>query len=315
MRAWWPFSIGSALALFAAWLACRWVPNDYFFFAAYVVLQFVALASAWNILGGYAGYVNFGASAFFAAGAYTAVALAQALDLPLLLQLAAAAAVAALLGFAAGALTLRLRGVYFSIATVALAVICETIALNWQYVGGARGIAVAPLAVPAGFSSHTRWLFLVMAAIAVLAIAAGRYVENSRLGRGLRGLRDDEFAAESIAVPTLRLKLIASTLSGGLMGLAGAPFAHYAGFVEPSLVFSLTISVSALAMPIIGGLGRWQGPVIGALLLASVQQAVTVTISSELNVLILGAVLVLFVIAAPQGLLGLWRRRAGNGTT
>jgi branched-chain amino acid transport system permease protein len=308
MARWGRFLSGAALVVLGAAVLTRLVDNEYFFFAAYVVLQFVVLASAWNILGGFAGYVNFGSAAFFAAGAYTAVALIKAFDAPLPVLLLAAMAVTAVMGLLVGALTLRLRGIFFSIATVAVAVICETVVINWAYVGGARGTPVLQPPPDALFETYTRLLFVLMTLLAVLSAGVARYVQVSWIGRGLRAIRDDEQAAESLGVPTLRLKLFAATVSGGLMGLAGAPFALYMGFIEPSSVFSLNYAVSALAMPIIGGTATWVGPVLGALLLASVQQVVTVTVSSELNVLIVGVLLVVFVVAAPQGLLGLLAR-------
>jgi branched-chain amino acid transport system permease protein len=308
MARWTGFGVGAAAALAAALVLSRVIGNEYFFFAGYVVLQFVVLATAWNILGGYAGYVNFGSGAFFAAGAYTAVALFKAFEAPLLVQLVAAASLAGAMGFLVGALSLRLRGIFFSIATVAVAVICETIVNNWGFVGGARGTAILQPDPPAFFGSYNRMLFVAMALFAVLAVALARFIETSWIGRGLRALRDSEEAAESVGVPTLKLKLLAASLSGALMGLAGAPFALYMSFIEPTSAFSLNYAVSALAMPIIGGTASWVGPVIGAVLLATAQQIVTVTVSSELNVLIVGLLLVVFVAAAPQGILGLARR-------
>jgi len=309
---WTPFVVGAVVALAAASLLARFVSNEYFFFAGYVVLQFIVLATAWNILGGYAGYVNFGSGAFFAAGAYTAVALIKGFAAPLPVQIAAAALVSGLMGFAVGAMTLRLRGIFFSIATVAVAVICETVVFNWGFVGGARGATVLQPTAPALFASYTRLLFVLMALLAVLAVVLARYIETSWIGRGLQAIRDDEEAAESVGVPTLKLKLFAATASGALMGIAGAPFPLYMSFIEPTSAFSLNYAVSALAMPIIGGTASWAGPVIGAILLGSVQQIVTVTLSSELNVLVLGVLLVAFVIAAPEGILGLYRRLAGK---
>lgn len=312
MKRWTGFIVGAFAILVVALLLARVVGNEYFFFAGYVVLQFIVLSTAWNILGGYAGYVNFGSGAFFAAGAYTAVALIKAFAAPLLVQLAAAAVVTGLMGFAIGAMTLRLRGIFFSIATVAIAVICETIVLNWGFVGGARGATVLQPSAPAFFASYTRMLFVVMTLLAVLAVALARYIETSWIGRGLRAIRDSEEAAESLGVPTLKLKLFAATVSGALMGIAGAPFPLYMNFIEPTSAFSLNYAVSALAMPIIGGTASWAGPVIGAVLLGSTQQIVTVTLSSELNVLVLGLLLVVFVIAAPEGILGLARRLSGK---
>ncbi len=302
------FAAGAIVALGAAVLLSQFVTNEYFFFAGYVVLQFIVLATAWNILGGYAGYVNFGSGAFFAAGAYASVALIKAFEAPLLAQLLCATLVTGLMGGLIGAMTLRLRGIFFSIATVAIAVILETAVMNWGLVGGARGVTVLQPMAPAWFGSYNRFLFVLMTLFAIIAVLIARYIERSWIGRGLRALRDNEEAAESLGVPTMKLKVLSATVSGALMGLAGSTFPLYMSFIEPTSAFSLNYAVSALAMPIIGGTSSWLGPVIGALLLGSVQQVVTVTISSELNVLVVGVLLVLFVVAAPQGILGLIRR-------
>ncbi len=302
----WGFWIGSALILAAACIAAATIKNEYYFYAAYVVIQFVVLATAWNILGGYAGYVNFGTSAFFGVGAYIAVMLIKAMNLPLGLQILAAAAVGGALGFAVGLLTLRLRGIFFSIATVAITIILETAVINWRFVGGATGIQILRPPVMEPFESYTKMLFVCMVMLAIVAVAIARYIETSWVGRGLRAIRDNEEAAECAGVPTLKLKLAACVVSGALMSAAGAPLAMYQSFVEPASAFNLTYSVSALAMPIIGGTSHWIGPVVGALLLGTVQQVVTVTISSELNVLVVGVLLVVFVVAAPQGIVGLY---------
>jgi branched-chain amino acid transport system permease protein len=282
--------------------------NEYYFYAAYVVLQFIVLATAWNILGGYAGYVNFGTAAFFGVGAYTGVLLTKSMGLPLGLQIVAAAMVGAALGLGVGLLTLRLRGIFFSIATVAVTIIIETVVINWRYVGGATGIQILRPEPLWPFESYTKMLFMVGVLLAVVAIIVARYVQISWLGRGLRAIRDNEEAAECTGVPTLKLKLLACVLSGALMSAAGAPLAMYQSFVEPVSSFNLTYSVSALAMPLIGGTAHWIGPVLGALLLGTVQQVVTVTISSELNVLVVGVLLVVFVVGAPEGIVGLYKR-------
>jgi branched-chain amino acid transport system permease protein len=306
----WPMKywIGAACLLAAAAGMALSGINEYFFYAAFVVLQFVVLATAWNILGGYAGYVNFGTAAFFGLGAYTAVLLFKALSAPLALQILGAAAVSGLLGFGAGMLTLRLRGIFFAIATVALIFILETVMINWRYLGGATGLQLLRPEVLAPFDSYTRMLFFVMALMAVAAVSVARYIQTSWIGRGLRAIRDTEEAAEASGVPTLRLKLVACTVSGALMGAAGAPMPMYLSFIEPASSFNLLYSVNTLASAIIGGTAHWLGPLIGALLLASLQQIVTVTISNEVNVLVVGVLLVLFVVAAPDGIIGLFRR-------
>jgi branched-chain amino acid transport system permease protein len=311
------FWIAAAAFLAAVVLLTQVIRNEYPFFAGYVILQFIVLAVAWSILGGYAGYVNFGTSAFFGLGVYTAVFLFKATGAPLAVQIAAAAVVGALLGFAVGLLTLRMQGIFFSIATIALTIIIETTVMNWRYVGGAAGIQLQRPPVTPPFETYVQMLCFVQAVLAVLAVAIARYIQRSWIGRGLQAIKDDELAAECTGVPTLRLKLLACVVSGALMCAAGAPAAMYLQYADPSSAFNLNYSVSALAMSLIGGTAHWIGPVLGAILLGVTQQFLAVTISSEVNVLVLGVMLVLFVVAAPEGLIGLVRRlrgrRAGGG--
>jgi branched-chain amino acid transport system permease protein len=303
-----------AMALFLAviFVMTQMVTNEYPFFAGYVILQFIVLAVAWSILGGYAGYVNFGTNAFFGVGIYTAVFLTKATGASLAVQIAAAASVGALLGLAVGLLTLRMQGIFFSIATIALSIVIETSVTNWRYVGGAAGIQLQRPPALGMFHGYLQMLFFVQAMLVVLAITVSRYIQKSWIGHGLQALRDDELAAECTGVPTLRLKLLACVVSGALMCAAGAPGAMYLQYADPSSAFNLNYSVTVLAMAHIGATAHWIGPVIGAILLGATQQLLAVTISSEVNVLVLGAMLVLFVVAAPEGILGLVRRATGN---
>jgi branched-chain amino acid transport system permease protein len=289
----------------AVFAAAVTLGNDYYFFAGYVVLQYVVLSTAWNILGGYCGYVNFGSAAFFALGAYSTVALHRLYPLPIPAMLIADGVVSGVVGFGMGYLTLRLRGAFFAIATLALAVVLETLIVNWEYVGGSRGAYIVRPESIGPFGNYIEYLFLIMMLLAVAAITAARVIERSRLGFGFATIRDDELAAEASGVPTLRLKLIATTISGALMGMAGAPFPYYIGYLQPSSAFSLDYAVNSIAMPLIGGTTSWVGPLIGAILLGSLQQLATVTISSAVNLLIVGLLLVGFVIVAPNGIIGL----------
>src|SRR5579872_3681566 len=303
---------GACLLFLAAILvSTELVANEYWFFAGYVILQFIVLSVAWTILGGYAGYVNFGTSAFFGVGVYTAVFLVSTFGAPLPVQIAVAALVGAILGFAVGLLTLRMQGIFFSIATIALTIIIETTVTNWRELGGAAGIQIQRPPVTAPFHSYVQMLFFVQALLVVISVAIARYIQNSWIGRGLQALRDDELAAECTGVPTLRLKLMACVISGALMCAAGAPAAMYLQYADPGSAFNLNYSVSVLAMALIGGTAHWIGPVIGAILLGVTQQLLAVTISSEVNVLVLGIMLVLFVIGAPEGIIGLFRNRRG----
>lgn len=320
--------VGAAVMAFA-----HWYKVDYLFFASYTILQFIVLATAWNILGGYCGYVNFGSAAFFAMGAYSSVALHKfdnlidhwfsgsfaallhgvfPLSIPALILFGAI--VSGIAGFGMGYLTLRLRGSFFAIATLALAVVLQTLVVNWEYVGGSRGAyIIRPESIEfAGMTiNYIEYLFGMMLLLAMFSLVAARAIERSQLGFGFATIRDDELAAEACGVPTLRVKLIATTISGAFMGMAGAPFPYYIGYLQPSSAFGLEYAVNSIAMPMIGGTTSWVGPLVGAILLGSAQQYATVSISSEVNLLIVGLMLVAFVIIAPNGLIGLvqgWRR-------
>jgi branched-chain amino acid transport system permease protein len=296
-------------------LLSRLVTNEYFFFAGYVVLQYVVLATAWNILGGYTGYVNFGVAGFFAFGAYSTVVLHKLLLPPLPVSVLVGGIVSGVVGLGMGYLTLRLRGVFFSIATLALAIVMQTLITNWPYVGGSRGVfIIRPQTAPV-LGSYVQYLFLIMLVLCVVAVATARTIERSRLGLGFAAIRDDEVAAEAAGVPTLRLKLIATTLSGALMGMAGAPLPYYVTYLDPASSFNLAYAVNSVAMPLIGGMTSWIGPIIGAVLLGTIQQLATVTISSAVNLLIVGLLLIGFIIVAPNGIVGLFtaRRRAQGG--
>jgi len=297
-----------AVAIFGITL---WIGQSFAFFAAYVVVQYIVLGTAWNILGGYTGYVNFGIAAFFALGAYSTVVMHKLTPwMPLPVMVLVGGVLAGLVGLGTGYLTLRLRGVFFSIATLALAVVVQTLFTNWDFVGGARGAyVVPPRFAPLIGGPYVEYLFILMLGLCVAALATARAIERSALGYGFAAIRDDEAAAEASGVPTLRLKLIATTLSGGFMGMAGAPLPYYVAYLDPASGFSLNYAVNAIAMPLIGGTSSWVGPVVGGILVGGLQQYISVTISSAVNVLITGLLLFAFVILAPQGIVGLFKRR------
>jgi len=301
------FLVGSAVVFLAGLLFTGVADNEFYFFTSYVVLQAVVMATAWNILGGFTGYVNFGSAGFFAVGAYVSIALNKAFGLPLPFLILAAAVMSGLMGLAAGCLTLRLKGVYFAIATLAMAIVCETIVINWEYVGGASGAYILTPEDSLFFDSYIEMLFMVILSIAIGSAAVARYLSTSRIGQGLAAIRDDEIAAECNGVPTLKLKLISATVMGAMMGAAGAPYPFFVTYVDPASAFNLLIAINAIAMPMIGGTATWLGPIIGGLVVGGAQEFITVTISSEMNLLVVGVMLVGFITLAPKGIVGLFQ--------
>src|ERR1700739_1909361 len=171
--------LGIAAVVFAGAVAFR---NDYAFFAGYVVLQYVVLGTAWNILGGYCGYVNFGSAAFFALGAYSTVAIYKLITendfyrMPIPVLMLIGGVVSGVVGFGMGYLTLRLRGAFFAIATLALAVVLQTLVVNWDYVGGSRGAYIIRPEQIAPIGNYIRYLFLVMLLLAVASLVIARLI-------------------------------------------------------------------------------------------------------------------------------------------
>jgi branched-chain amino acid transport system permease protein len=316
------FEIGCVLVLLAAFIFTQAGINRFYYFAGFAILQYVMISTAWNILGGYGGYINFGTAGFLGVGSYTAIALIEFYGAGIVEQIIVAGIIAGVLGLSIGFFTLRLKGVYFAIATLALAIVLETFVNNWDYVGGAAGVSILPPRKPellgilivdrkggGIFSNNKEFLFFLMAFLAILSVWIARTIEKGKLGRGLNAIKDNEEAAECMGVPTLRLKLRATVISGALMGMAGAVFPSYLTFVDPPTAFNLEFAVNSLAMPMIGGTFTWIGPVVGSILLGTVQQVAIVTISSELNLLIIGVLLVFFVTVAPHGIVGWFMKK------
>src|SRR6187549_1843942 len=196
-----PFTLIAIAVATAVFLVIREPNIEYLFVAGYTIVQYIVLATAWNILGGYTGYVNFGSAAFFAMGAYSTVALVTfgneidelvpeslapifhlifPLSIPILIVISGL--VSGLVGFGMGYLTLRLRGAFFAIATLALAVVLQTLVVNWEFVGGSSGAYVVRPADFYGLTGYVQYLFALMLALAVLALATARAIERSRLG-------------------------------------------------------------------------------------------------------------------------------------
>ena len=330
------FPVGLLLAGLLIFAAVKSLGEGYYVLVAFYILQYIVLSTAWNILGGYGGYVNFGSAGFFAIGVYSTVFFykllgiqkLRLLDLGLfqitseyLAYLILPAAVclgslcSGLVGLGTGYLTLRLRGVYFAISTLALSVVTMTLVLNWSYVGGARGTYVMKPAKVFGFANGGDFIFAFMLLLALLAIWIAKKVESNKLGAGLEAIRDDEDSAECSGVPTMRLKLQATMLSGAMMGAAGSVFPFFVTYVDPIGAFNLVHTVNSIAMPLIGGMTSWAGPVMGALLLGGVQQyfGSKNIITPELSLLFVGVLMMVFVAIAPNGLLGLWQRIRNRG--
>lgn len=262
------------------------------------LLLYVCLVSAWNLLGGVAGQFSLAPSAFVGVGAYTTVMLLRGIQAPVWLALALAVVAGALFAAIVGLILFRLRGFYFTIGTLAVALAAMTWMTTWEFTGGTRGIS-APLAlVP---DSGTLYVWAVAAAGIALVVSV--LVIHSALGLRLRSVRDGEDIADSLGISPMSMKMVAMLLSGALTALGGGLFALQKASIEPFSAFSLDWSITIIVMAIIGGLGTVWGPVIGVVV---IYYGITIQLQSlpAVSALLSGLILVLVIRFLPDGILG-----------
>ncbi len=302
---------GAALALLP-WIG---LPLFYESFL-YLVFHWIVLATSWNILSGYSGYFSFGHGAFFGAGMYTTAVLATKYDVPFLWTLPAAAAVAAVLGLALGAVVFRVkrvRGELFALATLAFTFVVGTIVLNTPIDGG-PGISLAAVEVPKLGRSVPSSFYLLGLILAVVTLLAAFAIARSVFGTGLFAIHDDEDAAEVLGVPTFAYKLAAFAISCAFAGAAGGLQALFVSYVTVSETFSITVPLSVVLMSVLGGTRHWAGPAIGAALITGLLYAFTAGDHALLGKAVFGAVLIVAILFMPNGVLGWilsrWRKRA-----
>jgi branched-chain amino acid transport system permease protein len=283
-------------------------------------LMMIVIAQGWNLLGGYGGYLNFGMAVFFGAGVYTAALLNDRLDWPMVATMPVAAVAGAVTALPVGLATLRLRGPFFAILTLVLTFLAQILALNTEQLGGANGIYTSvPPSTPRGLAATFYWTLLALAA---LATAVAWLVQRANFGHALRAIREDEDAASVLGVRTAEVKLRALLLGAGLAGLAGSVYAFRTGYVEPTGTFDFSLSLDVVLICVIGGLGTWQGPLIGGLVVVLLEQWLRTAIPSlhpfglsipaEANRVALGLLLVLFALYAKRGVVGLFRQARGR---
>ena len=275
-----------------------------------LALMYVALAQGWNLLGGYAGYVNFGMVTFFGIGAYTTAISATDWNLYPLVTVPLAGIVAGLAAVLIGIPTLRLRGGYFAIATFVLSLAVQALALVLPLTRESTGIIVPGLGI--SIDSATRVFFLLFLALSVVATGLCLLVERTRWHSALVAIREDEDAAEVLGVPTTALKSAALVIGSVIAGVAGSFYATQLFFIEPTGTFDFNISLGVVVAAVIGGSGTWFGPVIGAIITEVLAQELFIYVQGVYNQLVYGGLLVIVVLLAPRGLMSLGRRWPGR---
>ncbi len=291
------YAVLAAALLLAPAAAERGTLNDLWNVAFAVVL-----ASAWNLLGGFAGQISLGYSAFVGIGAYTTVLLANAGWNPWL-TLPVAAVLALLFSVLVGLPTFRLRGPYFSIATIGVGEAVRVIASGVEFTGGSSG-----LRMPSA-TFHFLPNYYGMAGLALLTVAVVAWVRDNAFGLALEAIRQDIDAAEALGIPSTRFKLWAHALSAALVGAAGGLFAMNFQYISPGSVFDFRLSLSIVLMPIVGGIGTVVGPVLGAVLFSYLQIKLLASPALRDSYLfIYGGLLMAVMLFEPRGIIGLWER-------
>jgi branched-chain amino acid transport system permease protein len=265
-------------------------------------------ASAWNILGGYAGAISVGHAVFFGAGAYAAIAGYTHLGLPPIAGAPVGALVAVTIAAIIGVPTLRLSGHYFSMATIAVAELLRVLVTNWEFVGGAQGIsgpAVPRTILDLSFTSAMPYYYLFLAVLAAILFLTWT-IEHSRTGYYLRAIKDSERAARALGVAAGRYKLYAYMLSAGATAIAGSLYAIMFGFVDPESGVGILISVKMLIMAALGGAGMLFGPLVGAMILVPLEEISNSLLGGKgagLTFVVYGAIIVIIARFLPGGLL------------
>ena len=278
----------------------------------YLVFHWIVLATSWNILSGYSGYISFGHGAFFGAGVYATATLAARYDVPFLWTLPVAAAIAAGLSLVIGLVVFRVRrvrGELFALLTLAVTFVLATIILNTPLDGG-PGVYLSAVPLPQIGPNASSTFYLMALALAFATVLTAYLVSRARFGCGLFAIHDDEDVAEVMGVPTYRFKLAAFALACALAGVAGGIHALFVSYVTVGETFSITLPLSVVLMSILGGTRHWAGPAVGAAVITALMYAFTAGDYAIAGKAIVGLVLVLVILFMPQGILGRWRARA-----
>jgi len=288
-------------------------PEVYYLSFMFSVFMYVILASSWNFIGGYAGYLSFGHAAFFGIGAFATAKAASMFELtPLLTILASipAGALAALVALIVGYPCLKIRGPYFSVVTLCFAFVVELTVKNIEFLGGAEGIWLKFMDIPEKLSRSI--LYEVMLLLMVVTLGVAWWLGHSRLGAGLRAIRSDEEVAETMAIPTAKIKIQAFILSAFFPGIAGGLFAYYLTYIHADVVFNINISILIVLMAMFGGGGTWLGPIIGAVILTVVNEGLSTFAQAEIARIIYGALFIVVTIFMPNGIIDFFRKKGGG---
>ena len=276
---------------------------NYYLHMALFLFMNIAIASSWNIIGGYAGYISLGHNVFFAIGGYASAILFAYYGVSPFIAFPLAGLIAMAVGFVVGMITLRVRGPTFIISTIALVLLTKILFDNWDYVGGSSGISLALLDLPVEYVKFP--FYYAMLVVAIGAVYLSLRIRRSKFGLGLRAISQDETKAEVAGVPTRAYKIIAFALSGLFIGMAGALWGYYLTYLSPAIFLTILVGAKFVLMTILGGRGTVAGPVVGATIFVVANEFFVAQFgATELNIVATGVLLVLVLLFFPEGIIG-----------
>ncbi len=289
-------------------------PSNFMVNFGVMALFYAFIGQSWNISGGFAGQLSFGHVAFFGVGAYASTIVQLRLGWSPWLGLPAAALAGAAVGGVIGVLSFRagLKGSYFALITLAFAEVLRIVTNSVSFTGGGLGMLIPMKASAANFQFAERsgfyFLILLMAA---LSVALAEWLRRSRFGAQLAAIRENEDSAKALGIHVFREKVKVMLLSGAIGGMGGCFFAQYFLYIDPLVVFGVDKSVEMLLVSMIGGAGTVYGPLVGALLLASISDITRVLTQIQgLSLVLYGGLLVVIIAYLPNGLIDLFKRRS-----
>jgi branched-chain amino acid transport system permease protein len=296
--------IAFAVAVLVLWIAPLVLPlGDYTHNIIGLTFMFMAAALAWNWLGGFVGQISFGHSAMFGVGGFVAARLMLAFGLPTVVGWLAGGLVAGVYALLWGHPTLRLRGPYFSIATIGVGEATRLIATYWSdFTGGSSGLSLPLSSGPTKYQLYWYGLYLLVAAAAI-----SYWLRRSRIGLALLAIKEDVEAAADVGVNATRYQDLVLFLSGTMVGVCGGFYASYQAFIDPQDMFSFDRSISLILMAVIGGIGTVLGPIGGAVVFVIIQEFLLANYS-QLYLGLYGLLLILIILFEPLGLAGLLLR-------
>lgn len=305
-----------AFILLLALLYPLFISQAYYVHVFIMIFIFAAVGIAWNLIGGYAAQLSLGHSAFFAIGAYTAVLLVTYINLTPLVGGLLGIILALILAVIIGYPCFRLRGPYFTLATIASAEILRILLLHFKnFTGGANGVSIPfkgqqPLFLQ--FYDKAPYYYLGLILLLVVIFLANK-VQKSKIGYYLAAIREDQDAAESLGVKTYQVKLIALLISAAITAAAGVLYAFVIGYIDPDSIAGLNLSIEFAVIAIVGGIGTLWGPVIGSGIVIFLTELTNMYLGSArsgISMALYGLLLILIIILRPQGLVSLFNQES-----